>query len=257
MNDMTNLTTPQKKKLLKDIAKDGMKFNADEIRDDLQWDEESISVSLTDAGYENKITSLWMGELDTVGRIEITNTRIPIYVFVGGTDSLHYFVSLVAEPLIAPQKIFDLSPRNRRAELPNTDFGYVGNMEDDEALDAVVFDVGVQMDFADLVDVAGGNFPDGRKEAVNAAIEEAASLFRESPEINNLFEYLYTRWNDEKDHENIADYVLAMQKEWPHDIEGMTKRPFGFTYLQDKDGHNIRVTVFIRSGDLMVNALPV
>ena len=51
--------------------------------------------------------------------------------------------------------------------------------------------------------------------------------------------------------------MAAMQKEWPHEIEAMTKRPFGFTYLRHKDGHDIRVKVFVRSGDLMVNALPV
>jgi hypothetical protein len=46
------------------------------------------------------------------------------------------------------------------------------------------------------------------------------------------FNYLYDRWQDEKDHEDFKDYVEAMMKMMPSGatlVKG-TKRPFGVTF---------------------------
>lgn len=44
--------------------------------------------------------------------------------------------------------------------------------------------------------------------------------------------YLYERWQDEKEYENIEDYKKNLQELLvSHTIIRMTKRPFGFTTL--------------------------
>lgn len=52
--------------------------------------------------------------------------------------------------------------------------------------------------------------------------------------------YLWERWQDEKEYEDINDYLKAIQIRIPGDFK-MTKRPFGFVAKCD-DG-NIHVSV--------------
>jgi hypothetical protein len=50
--------------------------------------------------------------------------------------------------------------------------------------------------------------------------------------IENLMVNLYCRWLDEKDYEDINDYLVVIKKEVPSNIiiSKMNKRPFGFNF---------------------------
>ena len=150
------LTNAQHAKLLKSIAKDGLKYDADEIRESLSWDEESIAVTLEDAGFETKVTSLWHEGLDSQGRIEITNTRIPLFVMVGGSDAMQYFVSRIDFPFINPLQLFANSHAQNRTDFPDLTVRDVGDLTDSDALGLVVYDVLHQVDYVDLIDLSGG-----------------------------------------------------------------------------------------------------
>ena len=60
--------------------------------------------------------------------------------------------------------------------------------------------------------------------------EKALQLFER---LQNLMVYLYSRWQDEKDYEDINDYGVNIKK-YVAEIGGefvkMSKRPFGFIY---------------------------
>jgi hypothetical protein len=150
------LTNAQHTKLLKSIAKSGLKFNAGEIRESLSWDEESIAVTLEDAGFVTKVTGLWHEGLDSQGRIEITNTRIPLFVMVGGSDAMQYFVSRVNSPFINPLQLFANSHAQNRTDFPDLTVRNVADLTDSDALALVVSDVMHQIDYVDLVDLSGG-----------------------------------------------------------------------------------------------------
>ena len=46
--------------------------------------------------------------------------------------------------------------------------------------------------------------------------------------------YLHSRWEDESEYEDIADYLTAMQKVLPTATK-MTTEPFGVIYTQGKE----------------------
>ena len=55
-------------------------------------------------------------------------------------------------------------------------------------------------------------------------IKEAWKAVNDS--ANTIF-YLYERWQDEKEYEDIKDYLAVVQKSVPGAYK-MTRRPFGF-----------------------------
>ena len=59
-------------------------------------------------------------------------------------------------------------------------------------------------------------------------------------QIADLIFYLYERWQDEKEYEDIEDYLKAIQNKAPEAFK-IHKRPFGFT-AKCEDG-NIQITV--------------
>lgn len=59
-------------------------------------------------------------------------------------------------------------------------------------------------------------------------------------QIADLIFYLYERWQDEKEYEDINDYLKTIQKKVPEAFK-IHKRPFGITAKCD-DG-NIQITV--------------
>jgi hypothetical protein len=70
--------------------------------------------------------------------------------------------------------------------------------------------------------------------------------------ITDLFEaqhdficYVYARWQDEKEYEDIRDYQTAIQGKMPEGfvVTKMTKRPFGFEFTIGTDAvYAIQVT---------------
>lgn len=59
----------------------------------------------------------------------------------------------------------------------------------------------------------------------------AVNALYDNKEFNELFGYLWGRWQDESEHEDIADYQLRLEKYVTAaglKIIKMTKRPFGF-----------------------------
>ena len=58
--------------------------------------------------------------------------------------------------------------------------------------------------------------------------------------IADLIFYLYERWQDESEYEDINDYLKAIQKHIPEAYK-IHKRPFGFTAKCDNG--NIQITV--------------
>jgi hypothetical protein len=50
--------------------------------------------------------------------------------------------------------------------------------------------------------------------------------------LENTISNLWSRWQDEKEYEDINDYKLVLEKHIPEDfkIVKMTKRPFGFHF---------------------------
>lgn len=59
--------------------------------------------------------------------------------------------------------------------------------------------------------------------------EDAKRIEAFASTIENLFFTLYGRWQDEKDHEDIAEYGTRLAREFPAGwtLVGMSKRPFG------------------------------
>ena len=48
----------------------------------------------------------------------------------------------------------------------------------------------------------------------------------------DFFGYLYGRWQDEKEYEDINEYVIPVQKSYPNAFKAF-KRPFGFAFHCD------------------------
>lgn len=62
-------------------------------------------------------------------------------------------------------------------------------------------------------------------------------VFNEKDEYTNLFGQLFDRWQDEKEYEDINDYLVCFQKNIKEDVEiyTITKRPFAI-YIKCEDG---------------------
>lgn len=58
--------------------------------------------------------------------------------------------------------------------------------------------------------------------------------------MENTIEYLYSRWLDEKEYEDINDYQKFLEKHLPIGITvvKMNKRPFGFNFRINTDPGN-------------------
>lgn len=66
----------------------------------------------------------------------------------------------------------------------------------------------------------------------------------------DLISMLYSRWQDEKEYEDINDYVERFKKAIPGTISG-TKRPFGFN-IQCSDGV-LKLAVKVKGGYLITS----
>lgn len=88
-------------------------------------------------------------------------------------------------------------------------------------------------------------------EEMNKTAEEAAEMIRKEMRrglsiVNDkhldFFVNLYSRWQDEREYEDFADYEKVMKEkitELP--IKSATKRPFGFKY--DYQGFEIHIKI--------------
>ena len=74
--------------------------------------------------------------------------------------------------------------------------------------------------------------------------------FNKTDTIVNRFMYLYERWQDEREYEDINDYLKEMQKLVPEAYK-ISKRPFGIT-CKCTDG-NIRIFCKVKGNYLTVN----
>jgi hypothetical protein len=80
-------------------------------------------------------------------------------------------------------------------------------------------------------------------------IEEIEFIFRDK-EFQKFFSYLYSRWQDEKEFEDIEDYKKAVQTRVPESwtVLSMTKQPFAFTFsLENAPGSVFRFRMNSRS----------
>lgn len=59
--------------------------------------------------------------------------------------------------------------------------------------------------------------------------EDAKRIEAFVTKIERLFSTLYVRWQDEKEHEGIAEYGARLAREFPDGwtLLGMSKKPFG------------------------------
>jgi hypothetical protein len=69
-------------------------------------------------------------------------------------------------------------------------------------------------------------------------------------ENSKLLCNLWERWQDEKEYEDINDYLTAIQKHIP-EAKTISKRPFGVMCLCD-DG-NIKISVKLKGNYLTIN----
>jgi len=63
--------------------------------------------------------------------------------------------------------------------------------------------------------------------------------------IQETFGYLYSRWLDEHQHEDINDYKLPLLKvAVDHDVQilKMTKKPFGFHFVADSREYKVKTS---------------
>lgn len=64
-------------------------------------------------------------------------------------------------------------------------------------------------------------------------------------EVKDTFQYLAGRWEDEKEHEDIGEYLPPLQviaKKHNVKIQFMRKKPFGFVFICDCKGYKMEVT---------------
>jgi hypothetical protein len=81
-----------------------------------------------------------------------------------------------------------------------------------------------------------------QKNAQNQPSKNAAEFFKESVET---FGYLYNRWLDEMEYEDIKDYQLPLNpiaKKFGVTILKMNKKPFGCDFTADGKTHEITVS---------------
>jgi hypothetical protein len=75
--------------------------------------------------------------------------------------------------------------------------------------------------------------------------------------LTPLVARLWERWQDEREYENILDYGAVIARELPPGVRltHMTKRPFGFHYL-DARGLPWQLAVKVRGNRLTLTARP-
>lgn len=66
----------------------------------------------------------------------------------------------------------------------------------------------------------------------------------------DLMAYLYSRWQDEKEYEDIAGYTIPLSKTYPN-ISKAHKRPFGFSF--DCDDGTLRVEIRSKGRKLAIS----
>lgn len=78
--------------------------------------------------------------------------------------------------------------------------------------------------------------------AANESSQRAGAFFKA---VQETLGYLYSRWQDEQEYENIADYQLPLKKiDQEHGvvITKMNKRPFGLVFQADGRTYQVSVT---------------
>ena len=80
--------------------------------------------------------------------------------------------------------------------------------------------------------------------------QELWEKFNNEREIVNRFMYLYERWQDEREYEDINDYLKHMKQLVPEAYK-ISKRPFGIT-CRCEDG-DIRIFCKVKGKYLTVN----
>jgi len=69
---------------------------------------------------------------------------------------------------------------------------------------------------------------------------------RRIDENNEKIMYLWNRWQDEKEHEDINDYLTAIKAFMPETCK-MTKKPFGFETVTEIDGKKLYGKITVKS----------